>query len=499
MPPHEVIDLSLSTDDESESKICPAPKSSHQKTLPAADDFIPIFDDFDVGFNVQSEQAPKRRRLSPQVGNGHKDSKKQALSYAPTISVGTSSTSVGGPRKTKRSAIDSDPIFFTSSPRAPSKTSQQPSGAPGSVSPFHDLLDEEDFPEDPYAAFSKEPVQKSRLSDRATALLAEISGNANTSRRSASGGKSKLDRKKTEGNGKVGGGKAKYATGNITSMSRKELGITKRARLTSTERVLKEQEREQAKIRKVKEKEDDKERKQIQREEKAREKQVAADLAEVNKARTDKKISTPEMIVDLPTSIQGQSVETQTQAFLKDLQVETAMYDSPLPNVIKWRRKVDSAFNEELGHWVRVPPAIQEEMHVMCLLSAKEFVAIAVSKPEDADGQDLDAHVLKLKTRYPTTIPIYLIEGLEIWMRKNKNTRNRVYQAAVNRQLDSQNIPPSRRKKLAEECIDENIVEDALLRLQVQHNCLIHHTNATVETAEWIAIFTQHISTIPYK
>lgn len=500
MPPHEVIDLSLSTDDESESKICPAPKSSHRKTLPAADDFIPIFDDFDIGFDLPSEQAPKRRRLSPPTGNGRKEPKEQAVLHAPTLVASASSTTFGRPRNSKKSIIDSDPIFFTSSPRAPSKTSQRPTGATGSVSPFRNLSNDGDFPDDPYAAFSKEPVQKTRLSDRAATLLAEISGNAKTSRRSASGSKSKLDRGTTERNNKVTSDRPKCSTGITTFTSRKEQVATKGARLTSTERDLKGQGREQAKIRKAKERDDDKERKRIQREDKAREKQVAANLAEVNKARTDKKISTPEMIVDLPTSIQDQSVETQTQAFLKNLQVETAMYVSPLPNVIKWRRKVDSAFNEELGHWERVLPAIHEEKHVMCLLSAKEFVAMAVSNAKEADGQDLDAHVLKLKTRYPDSIPIYLIEGLEIWMRKNKNTRNRTYQAAVNRHLDSQNtLPFSRRKTLAAECIDENIVEDALLRLQVQHNCLIHHTNATVETAEWVAIFTQHISTIPYK
>ena len=500
MPPHEVIDLSLSTDDESKSKIWPAPKSSRRKALPPVDDFIPIFDDSNVEFDLPLEQAPKRRRLTPPVSPGKEMAKKQLASYAPTTSMGASSTSFGGPRNTERSAIDSDPIFFTSSPLGPSKTPQQPNRATCSVSPFHDLSDEEDFPDDPLVAFLQQPPKKSRLSDRAVALLSEISGNAKTNRRSASGEKSKLGRHTTERNSKVAKSKDQSSIDITTSASCKESGATKRVRLTSTERDLKELEREQVKIRKAKEKEDDKERKRIQRAEKAREKQVVADLAEVNKARTDKKVSTPEMIVDLPASIQNQSVETQVQAFLKNLQVETAMYDSALPNVIKWRRKVDSAFNEELGHWERVPAAIHEEKHVMCLLSAKEFVTMAVSKPEDGDGQDLDAHVLKLKTKYLATMPIYLIEGLEIWMRKNKNTRNRAYQAAVNRQLDSQNIPPSsRRKKLAEECIDENIVEDALLRLQVQHSCLVHHTNATVETAEWVAIFTQHISTIPYK
>ena len=38
------------------------------------------------------------------------------------------------------------------------------------------------------------------------------------------------------------------------------------------------------------------------------------------------------------------------------------------------------------------------------------------------------------------------------------------------------------------------------MELQVMHDgILIHHTTVPLETAQWLAIFTQHISTIPYK
>ncbi len=122
----------------------------------------------------------------------------------------------------------------------------------------------------------------------------------------------------------------------------------------------------------------------------------------------------------------------------------------------------------------------------------------------EIDGQDLETHVLRLKSTHDDLSPIYLIEGLETWMRKNKNIRNRAYQAAVLRQTDGPGIGaptagPSKRKKPAAEYIDEDMVEDALLRLQVMHGCLIHHTAVPVETAEWVANFTQHISTIPYR
>lgn len=92
-------------------------------------------------------------------------------------------------------------------------------------------------------------------------------------------------------------------------------------------------------------------------------------------------------------------------------------------------------------------------------------------------------------------------------MRKNRNARNRNYQAAVLDQSDSHGQdssaggldPAAKRKKQRIEVIDEDIIEDALLRLQIANNCLIHHTATTVETAEWVVHFTQQISQIPYR
>jgi crossover junction endonuclease EME1 len=118
---------------------------------------------------------------------------------------------------------------------------------------------------------------------------------------------------------------------------------------------------------------------------------------------------------------------------------------------------------------------------------------------------DIDTHVLRLKSKFEGCSPIYLIEGLGAWMRKNNNIRNRAFQAAVLYQGDeniNQNDPQgggSRRKKLVQQYVDADMIEDALLRVQVVHKCLIHHTATAVKTAEWVSNFTQHISTIPYR
>ncbi|OHW89575.1 ERCC4 domain-containing protein [Colletotrichum incanum] len=249
------------------------------------------------------------------------------------------------------------------------------------------------------------------------------------------------------------------------------------------------------------EKERKKQEKKVAKEHKAKEKERAAALAEVNKIRTDKKVSTPEMIADLPASLPV-AVTLQIQTLLKDLDVQHSTWDSPVDNVVKWRRKVASKFNDELGHWEPIPMRIEREKFALVILAANDFVTKALG-PE---GSDLESHVLKMKRHFPREQLIYLIEGLNPWMRKNRNVRNRQFASAVRNQGDgavddaSTSAQPRRRKnQQPQEYIDEDSIEDALLQLQVMHDVLIHHTNAAIETAQWVAIFTQHISTVPYR
>jgi crossover junction endonuclease EME1 len=263
-------------------------------------------------------------------------------------------------------------------------------------------------------------------------------------------------------------------------------------------------ERERERKQKAEAKEADKERKRLEKErakeERALQKEQEKALAEVNKLRTDKKVSTPEMIVDIPASIKP-SLKVQIEALLGDLDVEHKTWNSTVEHVVKWRRKVTSRFNEEMGFWEPTPLRIKDESHVMVLIQATEFVKVVLGE----EGQDLEAHVLLMKSKFPNSRLIYLIEGLTPWMRKNRNLLNRQFASAV-RNLggstesgSSSGLPRRRNNNQSQEYIDEDKIEDALLSLQVLHGTLVHHTNAPVETAQWVAVFTQHISTIPYR
>ncbi|UNI24534.1 hypothetical protein JDV02_010270 [Purpureocillium takamizusanense] len=263
---------------------------------------------------------------------------------------------------------------------------------------------------------------------------------------------------------------------------------------------------------KAAEKERKKRERERNKEAKAREKERAAALAEVNKLRTDKKVSTPEMIVDLPACL-APDHRVQVETLLEGLDVEFATWDSGDHPVIKWRRKVRSRFDEDLGRWEPIPAHVRDEKHVLTILNANEFVSLAT---RDA----LDGHVGNIRDKFPHHHILYLLQGMTPWMRKNRNLRNRqftsgVRAAAVHAQQQQQqqgailssssatttaaSSRGGRSTAAAAAYVSEDMVEDALLRLQVVHDVFIHHTAVPAETARWVAAFTQHISTIPYR
>jgi len=253
------------------------------------------------------------------------------------------------------------------------------------------------------------------------------------------------------------------------------------------------------KVTKAQAKEAEKNRKRVEKEQakslKAAEKVKQKALEEVNKKRTNHKISTPEMIVDLPSSLRV-PLKLQIETLLSDLGVDFQSYHSATDNVVKWRRKVASVFVPEEAIWKDIPPRILAEEHILVILEAAEFVKLALG----TDKQTLQAHVASVRAIVPKASVIYIIEGLNAWMRKNRNIKNRRYIESVRSQeVEPPSAQARKRKAPVQEYVDEDSVEDALLELQVVHDVLIHQTGAMVETAQWVSIFTQHISTVPYR
>lgn len=499
----EVIDLSLSTDDEK-----PAPKTGYEpKSASTINVEYPKNGSCELGNDLEEKDiSPKRRRLndpygSPNEGFAALGDFSEIGSSSPVDFIATAiakkhaSVSVVDPWETEFRVLSREGSSITANTDSRRIESQ-------CLSPDDS---EDSLPEDIIRSSRLQPQKAISLSQRTSALLARLEKPKKG--KEAQRREKEIDAMKgsdIEALSKNLANEESNAQIRAESASTKPRRRKKMTEEDETAKFEREQSRAENKAQKAKEKEEALELKRIMKEEKAKQKQLSAALAEVNKSKLDKKVTGPEMIVDLPASMDGQQVDTQIREFLKNLHIDVSPYQNPVPNMIKWRRKVKSRFSEAKGHWEVVEPmVIEDEKYVMCLMAAKEFVALA----SGASQQNVEAHVTKVKNCFEGCKPIYLIEGLTIWMRKNRTTLNRAYRTAVLNQLDenvdsasgeSQTLN-SRRKKDAPETVDEDMIEDALLRLQVVHSCLIHHTATTVESAEWVAIFTQQISTIPSR
>jgi crossover junction endonuclease EME1 len=445
-------------------------------------EFDCLSDDFDDPF-ASDEPLPKKRRLTPSpiaVAPKKTEFKRSTSNIESSSKIYTSRTTYAPilrQSKTMSTVLESDPIMFTSSPDPFAEAARR------SKEPEKRTLhgDEEDDPSDVEA-----PRGEIMQNNIATGNGILESSYGNKGKGYTSDYSSDLDipdigslvSKPTLKPAKI----SQDALAKYNSEKAKERAAREKAEKQKEKRALKEAE---------------KERKKFAREQKVRDKEKAAEVARVNILRTDKKVSAPEMIVDISSSLNEKLAE-QARNFLIPMHIEHSDWQSSLP-VIRWRRKVIAQWNDDMGHWEPVPLRIKTEKHIMCILSAKEFVDLAMAD----EGQDLDAHVLRLKAKFESSEIIYMIEGLTAWMRKNRNVKNRQFTAAVRSHLDLEEQAPTAsqktKKKKVQEYVDEDMIGDALLRLQVIHGTLIHHTAVMIETAEWIVAFTQQISTIPYK
>jgi crossover junction endonuclease EME1 len=459
-----------------------AGKRSDQHATKKSDSWALFLSEDSIVTDIAPSGKGKAREEPPSTNFWGDDFSDPILPSSSAPDLRPANRNIGGPKPTGRDTSHfSEVISLDDTDSEPERASR-----------FRDLeAEDEEFD------FSQSTTSKAELSSRTAALPASIK-NQTTSKSKASRSKPSLHTILSDDDVEV--------DVEVENRPTKK----KRATKTSTaDKATKAIEKEAAKALKEQQKALEKECKAQLKEEKAKQKQLAADIAAVNKSKTDKKLSTPEMIIDVSESFKDTSVGNQVVENMKHVGVDMNFVPTYVPNIVTWRRKVTARYNAEVGHWEPCPLTIDQEKHVLCFLTAVEFANMAAAT--DSPNR-LEQHVLRLLNSYPKCKPIYLIEGLAVWMRKNTTIRNRAYTAAVRRQFENQqqtdgtDPPPSsnpsrrsRKAKTPPPVIDDDLVEDALLKLQVQHGCLIHHTVAAAESAEWIKIFTENISTIPYR
>lgn len=473
MPLAEVIDLCQSSDGEEESRISQLPKTTRNLTSNQLTNVLILSDDYDQDF---VESAPKRRRLTPPLTL--KTAERPVTSDYGGVLAQRHVSAENRPQLPSNCALDgSDPIVFTS-PQQPLLLQPRHSKTQNVLL---SSISDADFGSSPPVVA---PTASQSFSARTEALLAELCENKKTAKSVCAKRSENIPERPQPRPKSFKNSGSEVRTVNPENGAG-ENGKSQRAR-----------EREEEKERKRKQKEEE-------RRQKAQEKQRAVDLAEVNRARYDKDKSTPDMILDIPTSLCGTSVETQVQELLKNLSVATTMYETEIPNMIKWRRKIRARFDEEAGHWEPIAEYIDDENHVLCFITAQSFVDLVSKSDDDERSDGLTAYMSRVRQRYRDQELIYLIEGLDAFMRKSKNARNRQYVAAVRAHAETDQAPSGsqagRAKKKQDAIVDDEMIEEALLALQVEYGCLIHHTTSSIDSAQWICHFTRHISTIPWK
>ncbi|KAJ4387038.1 hypothetical protein N0V85_007801 [Neurospora sp. IMI 360204] len=271
------------------------------------------------------------------------------------------------------------------------------------------------------------------------------------------------------------------------------------AKKTAEERA---REREDTALEKKAAAERKKQEKERERQQKAEEKQRAAARAEANKLKIRKETATPEMIVDLPSSL-DQAAKIKAEEFLKKIDVkEINTWTSPVDNVVRWRRVVKARYNEERHHYDPIPETIETEKFSLVILPAAEFAKLAMG----AEGHNLEAHVLKMQRHFPGHQTIYLIEGLKQLLSKNRNKRNNDFASAVRSRLaenESATASSSRRttskKNDPPVAINESLIDTALLQLQLLYSMQIRETTCPQETSHQLQLFTQQLAIAPYK
>ena len=325
------------------------------------------------------------------------------------------------------------------------------------------------------------------LSLKTNTLLAEISANARP-------------RQKTRGIPTAPQATTKQQSGGTRKQHADPDKCEAKERLKEQRRKEKEAETERRSV--VKEAE--KSRKRAEKEQKDAKKQEAAELAGANKARWDKNVSAAEMLVDLPASIEGKPLEREIRDVLKALNVDATTYTSILPNIVRFRRKITTSFNKELGYWEPVLEKIQEEKQAICLISGQHFLAMATAP--DAQKEGVDAFMTMVKMQYADFKVTCLIDGLETAVKKGTKATRKAYSAAVRDQGQSEGSEQGPSRYDAGASISrqpgmsiEDKIEETLVALQVNHSCLVHQTGSSQETAEFIGSFTREMSTVPYR
>ncbi|KAK5256389.1 hypothetical protein LTR40_010364, partial [Exophiala xenobiotica] len=316
----EVIEL-LSSSSPPHSPLSVDHVHIHSKATTVLPQFSCPPDEFDYTGSIDFAIDPpsKRRRLSPDLPTASPPKKSRPRRSGPVYELLSEPSSLpdltftegirseSRPSGPQRKDDPLDEITWSSSaPELRHITTEKPTNH----SLFEALEDSSDNAPDPVLSLSQPTAKDSKIehySHRTASLLAVLSQDPIAEAKN----KSKPPRTTDPAVVKRGTSKNVLVDDIVHSSSPAKVPTAKAAKASGSNKAATVAERAAAKAEREAEKEAEKERKTIERERKAQEKQKAADLAEANKSRTNKKEAVPEMIVDMTNLLKDTSVGIQ--------------------------------------------------------------------------------------------------------------------------------------------------------------------------------------------
>jgi crossover junction endonuclease EME1 len=217
---------------------------------------------------------------------------------------------------------------------------------------------------------------------------------------------------------------------------------------------------------------------------------------------------TKELIADIEISLMESTFGSLIQTNLESKFITINTIQHTIPKIIKWRRKVNTEWNDELDAFIPVPERIHDEIYLIVYLPILELGKII---EQDSTKDYLE----NLKNAFTDKKLILLIEGFEEYCRKKKSHNNRIFINAIRAKInENQATNEIQKRKKKQPVVNNNNynsnsnnglgpepekIEEGLIWLQIVGKCFIVHTKDINDTVETIGLFSIDISTIPYK
>ena len=212
----------------------------------------------------------------------------------------------------------------------------------------------------------------------------------------------------------------------------------------------------------------------------------------LNRLKTRKE-ACPELLAYLPPNLPDE-LQNKLLDLLEPLGVDVREWRTQTMGVIKFMRKVDKEWDEQEGWFRPCEEYRKDEEWIVHWLPVDEFVDLTCN---DQTGLKLQFHIERLKKTIPGAKIVIILEGLTALLTRVKKAVANAHDAAAREIGGLEGARRNRNQELLD--IDEEVIQNELIKIQLNYEIRIVHTSSTTESAEWITILATDIASIPYR